>query len=523
MSSSTVLQKRKRLDAHEDVEGSSCVHSRSQDDGRSVEASADAAVPLAGSNTSPKASPDRGTRGLVFATESWTGLKPTNEDRSALCVSGMSPLDPAFAIYDGHGGTFTADFLVRNLFKTVAASVRQQVGDRKMQQLEASTALSRSESVRKKGIKQQIDFVTEQLEQVAQLVDKPISAGSDDKDGSNEQHDETRVLRVELEGMLRDLVAEAQRIEDEELERLEYRCQWFDAQDATIRRAIVDAFKRTDEQVLRKNSSRDGSTALVLWFFGGVAGDDFAGDETSRQGGRVDYETTGFYALNLGDCRAVLCRRGGAAVSLTSDHKPDRPDEKARIEKAGGFVGTFAGIPRVFSAAGAGLAVQSELATFLAVSRAFGDRSLKTPSALVSCEPEIHRYKLEPDDVFILMACDGVWDVLGDEEAVSIARVHIKDPKTAANAVVKAAYKRGSADNLTATLIKFSGHCEPANAQAGVTTSADGKIGRADVEGDHQDGATLTGRANGDTNGADDAPLRNADTDADDEIDMFNL
>lgn len=41
------------------------------------------------------------------------------------------------------------------------------------------------------------------------------------------------------------------------------------------------------------------------------------------------------YTGNVGDCRAVLCR-GGVAIDLTSDHRPSRDDERARIKGAGG-------------------------------------------------------------------------------------------------------------------------------------------------------------------------------------------
>jgi protein phosphatase 2C len=41
---------------------------------------------------------------------------------------------------------------------------------------------------------------------------------------------------------------------------------------------------------------------------------------------------------SYGDSRVVLCRAGGEAVELTSDHKPDRPNELERIEAAGGRV-----------------------------------------------------------------------------------------------------------------------------------------------------------------------------------------
>lgn len=518
MSSSTALQKRKRLDAHSGDEGSVRSPGRRQDGGACVGASAGAATP----SDDPDALVDASPTGLECATESWTGRKPTNEDRSARSMSGMAPLGPALAVYDGHGGTFTVDFLARNLFKAVAASVRHQIDDRKLQQLDASVTLSRSECVRLDGIKEQIAFVTTQLGQVAQLA-----AAAEDT-AKDKEEDDVQALERQLKGMLVDLNSEAQQIGDEESNRTAFRRLWFKEQDATLQSAIVEAFKRADEQILRKNTSRDGSTALMLCFYGGVGDERAVSDEGLRQDGCINEKPMGFYAVNLGDCRAVLCRRGGAVIRLTSDHKPDRPDEKARIEKAGGFVGVFSGIARVFSAAGAGLAVESEISTFLAVSRAFGDRSLKTPGALVSCVPEIRRYELGADDLFIIMACDGIWDVLSDEEAVSIAQRHLQDTKAASVAVVKAAFMKGSADNLTATVIKICGHDEPATSQhldslgnrRGLA-SADGRSNPRKSKDTDQSGAVLSDRASAETSGGDEAQA--VDADADDEIDMFGL
>ncbi|EGZ28102.1 hypothetical protein PHYSODRAFT_463946, partial [Phytophthora sojae] len=162
--------------------------------------------------------------------------------------------------------------------------------------------------------------------------------------------------------------------------------KWCQEQHGHFVGAFKDAFTRVDAHILQKNPSPDGSTALLVWFLA---------DSTSRRM---------FYTVNLGDCRAVLCR-GGHAVPLTSDHKPSRPDEKKRIEKAGGFVGEKLAYPAYTLLWALGIHV-----------RAFGDRSLKTPTALVSCDPEVTRFQVQEDDLFLVMACDGVWDVLSNQD-----------------------------------------------------------------------------------------------------------
>ncbi|GJP38392.1 hypothetical protein CLOM_g22835 [Closterium sp. NIES-68] len=106
---------------------------------------------------------------------------------------------------------------------------------------------------------------------------------------------------------------------------------------------------------------------------------------------------------NCGDSRAVLCR-GGKAVPLSKDHKPEREDEMKRVEKAGGRVIFWNGY-RVLGV--------------LAMSRAIGDRYLKP---YVIPEPEVTLTQRHPDDELVVLASDGLWDVISNEAAVDIAR-----------------------------------------------------------------------------------------------------
>ena len=185
-------------------------------------------------------------------------------------------------------------------------------------------------------------------------------------------------------------------------------------------------------------------------------------DKGSRKG------TLAIVTANLGDCRAVLCRQG-EAVRLSDDHKPNRRDEKARIENAGGHVVEIGGIHRVCTAASkAGLKlVEDDESLYLAVSRAFGDRKLKSLSStktsqpLVSATPEISSVTLQWEDLFFVIACDGIWDVMSDQSAIEIAAAALGDgagPQAAAAAVVREAYNQKSLDNLTATVVQFGWH-----------------------------------------------------------------
>ncbi|KAI9907588.1 hypothetical protein PsorP6_004354 [Peronosclerospora sorghi] len=361
--------------------------------------------------------------GLRFATESWAGRKRSNEDRH-MWSQDFYP-GPVFGLFDGHGGAFTADFLTRHLVKTVASMLRHHVGEKALHALQESQELSREEALRKEALFDQATILRQQL---ATLEDMSLASGPDR--ASNELRDQLTAALVEIDD-------ETQRIATEEAARRQCRSEWSSRQHRCFLRACHDAFERIDGQLLHKNPSQDGSTALLVWFVADALDRDVS-----------------LYTVNLGDSRAVLCR-GGNGVALTKDHKPDVPAERQRIERAGGYVSNVGGVFRVHTAAGAGFAVQHECSTYLAVSRAFGDRSLKVPTPLVSWTPDVARFDVQADDLFVIVACDGIWDVLSAQEAVDLVLGHVDDAKAAADALVKAAYKKGSEDNLTATVIVF--------------------------------------------------------------------
>jgi protein phosphatase 1L len=104
--------------------------------------------------------------------------------------------------------------------------------------------------------------------------------------------------------------------------------------------------------------------------------------------------------LNSGDSRCVLCR-DNFGMPLTKDHKPHWPEEYGRITQLGGKL-TFDGFDYRIKD--------------LSVSRAFGDLDA-TP--FVTHRPDLFRYKLDKNDKFMVMACDGLWDVMSDSDVVN--------------------------------------------------------------------------------------------------------
>lgn len=97
---------------------------------------------------------------------------------------------------------------------------------------------------------------------------------------------------------------------------------------------------------------------------------------------------------------------------------------------------------------------------YLAVARAFGDIGLKDPEQLINSVPEVQVNHILPGDSGLILACDGVFDVLSNQEVVRIALEHRGQPKEAATAIVREAHRKLSSDNLTATVIEFP-WCRP--------------------------------------------------------------
>ncbi|CAD7949917.1 unnamed protein product [Amoebophrya sp. A120] len=130
---------------------------------------------------------------------------------------------------------------------------------------------------------------------------------------------------------------------------------------------------------------------------------------------------TSLYVACIGDSRAVLAR-SGTAYELSWDQRPERDDERERILARGGFVSFNRVLGR------------------LAVSRAFGDYEYKflnlkeVSGPLVIAEPEVRYCELEEEkDEFLVLACDGLWDVIRSQEAVDFVHEKLAEQRAAAS------------------------------------------------------------------------------------------
>ncbi|PON47084.1 Protein phosphatase 2C [Parasponia andersonii] len=168
-------------------------------------------------------------------------------------------------------------------------------------------------------------------------------------------------------------------------------------------RAFTSCFQRVDDEIGGKVSSSSTRSD---------------GDASDAMFEPVAPETVGSTAVvalvcsshiivaNCGDSRAVLCR-GKEPMPLSVDHKPNREDEYARIEASGGKVIQWNG-HRVFGV--------------LAMSRSIGDRYLKP---WIIPEPEVMFVPRAREDECLILASDGLWDVMTNEEVCEVARRRI--------------------------------------------------------------------------------------------------
>ncbi|KAL3423241.1 protein phosphatase 2C [Phlyctema vagabunda] len=139
------------------------------------------------------------------------------------------------------------------------------------------------------------------------------------------------------------------------------------------------------------------------------------------------------YTANVGDARIVLCRNG-KALRLSYDHKGSDENEGKRVANAGGLI------------------LNNRVNGVLAVTRALGDAYMKD---LVTGHPYTTETVIQADvDEFIILACDGLWDVCSDQEAVDLIR-STQDPINAAKQLVDHALARFSTDNLSCMVVRL--------------------------------------------------------------------
>lgn len=138
-----------------------------------------------------------------------------------------------------------------------------------------------------------------------------------------------------------------------------------------------------------------------------------------------------FYCSNIGDTKGLLITKSNS-IKITYDHKPSDESENKRVKNNGGVI--FGG--RIFGQ--------------FSLTRAFGNIPLKK---WVIAEPYIKKHVLTENDRFIVLASDGIWDVISDEECYEISMRHTQ-AKSFCEDLVNIAISRWSKDNISCIIVK---------------------------------------------------------------------
>jgi serine/threonine protein phosphatase PrpC len=151
------------------------------------------------------------------------------------------------------------------------------------------------------------------------------------------------------------------------------------------------------------------------------------------------------FVANLGDCRAVLLTKDGKGERASYDHKPTDPIEEKRVQDAGGVV----------TKTSANGVTTGRINGVLAVARSLGDNSLRQ---YLTSAPQMHGPYDTSKYQGLILACDGVWDVVSDNTAARLATAAISaknDVEQAAVQVRNKAYTRLSKDNISVLVVNF--------------------------------------------------------------------
>ena len=178
---------------------------------------------------------------------------------------------------------------------------------------------------------------------------------------------------------------------------------------------LINLFEVIDQNFCTDYYSHIGSTACIVYI-------------TKENGQKC------FYCANIGDTRCILIHKDGVKRISYDDRATDK-NEINRVKNAGGII--FGG--RVYGQ--------------LMLTRAFGDNELKKYGVI--CKPHVSKTELNMGDKYIIIASDGVWDALDDNEVYSLSLI-VKNSKELCDIIVKNAIDKGSMDNISCFVIKIN-------------------------------------------------------------------
>ena len=315
-------------------------------------------------------------RPVCFAVSSMQGWRPSMEDthilEPSLKVSTELDDHAFFGVYDGHGGSFTSQYISENFSRILTKRAEWKI----------YTTLSQVARAEVSGI---------------ELLKDALTNAHLDLDKELELIYVKQLSTINLAAVNRKRNRRNSKISDEKLDK------------TTLQNLCVD---------------RSGSTAVSVLL-----------------------TPTHIICSNAGDSRAILCR-DGKVIPLSFDHKPVNATEISRVYAAGGFV------------------QMKRIDGDLAVSRGFGDFRYKlnldvpVEKQKVVAVPEITVFpRDEEKDEFIVLGCDGIWDVLDNVTCTDMVKRKFNKGKTdigqMCEELLDECLKKDSRDNMTICLVSL--------------------------------------------------------------------
>ncbi|KAG5420564.1 MgPP2CL-1 [Candida metapsilosis] len=205
------------------------------------------------------------------------------------------------------------------------------------------------------------------------------------------------------------------------------------------------AFVKADDIIEKNGQGASGCTAAVavLRWESETEDDCMVSTHNSEKqsGKKFDFLPTKnhkrmLYTSNVGDSRIVLSRKG-KAYRLSYDHKASDKNEIDRVENSGGLI------------------LKNRVNGVLAVTRSLGDSYMKD---LVLGKPFTTSTQIIKDDEFMIIACDGVWDVISDTKACRIVADCFErgyDAQEASKKLCQLAIEASTTDNVTVMVVQF--------------------------------------------------------------------
>lgn len=200
--------------------------------------------------------------------------------------------------------------------------------------------------------------------------------------------------------------------------------------DVDMKENLYHSFIKADELITKEATGNSGCTAAVvvlLWE------NDCTSNDNSTA---VPAQKRMLYTANVGDSRIVLYRNG-ETYRLSYDHKASDINEINRIRDSGGLI------------------MKNRVNGILAVTRSLGDSYMKD---LVVGKPFTTGTQITKDDKFMIIACDGLWDVISDSKACQVVEESLEesgDPEQAAKKLCQVAMDNSTTDNITVMVVKF--------------------------------------------------------------------